>query len=91
MPTSCAALATTRSNFFPFPRNFPHIFVEILRKLNQKGGLRMEPYWDLFYDTGDPLAWLLHRSQPLPAEQAPTPETDCTAKEATPWQPPPIS
>ena len=51
----------------------------------------MEPYWDLFYDTGDPLAWLLHRSQPLPAEQAPTLETDCTAKEATPWQPPPIS
>ena len=51
----------------------------------------MEPYWDLFFDTGDPLAWLLHRSHPLPAEQAPTLEPTSDVKEATPWEPPPIS
>ena len=54
----------------------------------------MEPYWNVFYDTGDPLVWLLYRSQtafdprsPEPAEPAEHPHP----KEATSWQPPPIS
>ena len=51
----------------------------------------MEPYWDLFYDTGDPLAWLLHRSEQAPAAQGGTPKLQPDTKEATPWQPPPIS
>ena len=54
----------------------------------------MEPYWNVFYDTGDPLVWLLHRShtasEPRSAQPAESVEHP-PEKEATSWQPPPIS
>ena len=49
----------------------------------------MEPFWTVFYETGDPLAYLMYRRQPafdhlhLPA----VPHPD--GKEATPWPPQP--
>lgn len=50
----------------------------------------MRPYWSVFYDTGDPLAYILYReAQVLTGEDQPPEPTD--EKEATPWQPPPIS
>lgn len=46
----------------------------------------MEPYWTVFYDTGDPLAYLLYRCcctpPQLPSGHHPH------GKEATPWPPP---
>lgn len=51
----------------------------------------MEPYWNLFFDTGDPLAYLLYRSEHASAAQPGTLEPKSDEKEATLWQPPPIS
>lgn len=51
----------------------------------------MEPYWTLFFDTGDPLAYLLYRREETPTAQTGTPEPNPDEKEATLWQPPPIS
>lgn len=50
----------------------------------------MGPYWNLFYDTGDPLAYMLYREEQSLSSQVQPPETT-DEKEATPWQPPPIS
>jgi len=51
----------------------------------------MEPYWNLFFDTGDPLAYLLYRSQQAPTAESRAPKSESDPKEATLWQPPPIS
>ena len=41
----------------------------------------MEPYWTVFYDTGDPLAYLLYRHCPRPAQPPLVPHPH--GKEAT--------
>ena len=46
----------------------------------------MEPYWTVFYDTGDPLAYLLYRCHPRPTQPPLVPHPH--GKEATPWPPP---
>lgn len=50
----------------------------------------MEPYWDLFYQTGDPKAYVMYREEKLAAEgKAPEP-SPTPGEEEFPWRRHPI-